>query len=38
MGEPQGPADRPYGTTGPEGASGVDPQGLVTDGPNLPPP
>ena len=34
----QGPADRPYGTTEPEGASGVDPQGSVTEGPNLPPP
>jgi hypothetical protein len=34
----QGPADRPYGTTEPEGASGVDPQGPVTDGPNLPHP
>ena len=34
----QGPADRPYGTTEPEGASGVDAQGPVTEGPNLPPP
>jgi hypothetical protein len=34
----QGPADRPYGTTDEEGASGVDPQGSVTEGPNLPPP
>ena len=34
----QGPADRPYGKTEPEGASGVDPQGPVTEGPNLQPP
>ena len=34
----QGPAGRPYGKTEPEGSSGVDPQGPVTEGPNLPPP
>jgi hypothetical protein len=34
----QGPSGRPYGKAEPEGASGVDPQGPVTEGPNLPPP
>jgi hypothetical protein len=34
----QGPSGRPYGKTEPEGSSGVDPQGPVTEGPNLPPP
>jgi hypothetical protein len=33
----QGASGRPYGKTEPEGSSGVDPQGPVTDGPNLPP-
>jgi hypothetical protein len=34
----KGPSGRPYGKTEPEGSSGVDPQGPVTEGPNLPPP
>ena len=34
----KGVSDRPYGRTEPEGSSGVDPQGSVTEGPNLPPP
>jgi hypothetical protein len=33
----QGASGRPYGKTESEGSSGVDPQGPVTDGPNLPP-
>jgi hypothetical protein len=34
----KGPSGRPYGKTEPEGASGVDPQGPVTEGPHLPSP
>jgi hypothetical protein len=34
----QGASGRPYGKTESEGSSGVDPQGPVTEGPNLPPP
>jgi hypothetical protein len=34
----KGPSGRPYGKSEPEGSSGVDPQGPVTEGPNLPPP
>jgi hypothetical protein len=34
----KGSSGRPYGKTEPEGSSGVDPQGPVTEGPNLPPP
>jgi hypothetical protein len=33
----QGASGRPYGKSEPEGSSGVDPQGPVTEGPNLPP-
>ncbi|MCW2902418.1 MAG: hypothetical protein JWO67_4683 [Streptosporangiaceae bacterium] len=33
----KGESDRPYGTSGPESATGVDPQEPVTGGPNLPP-
>jgi hypothetical protein len=34
----KGASGRPYGKTESEGSSGVDPQGPVTEGPNLPPP
>jgi hypothetical protein len=33
----KGESDRPYGTSEPESATGVDPQGPVTGGPNVPP-
>ena len=33
----QGTSDRPYGKAEPSGATGVDPQGPATGGPDLPP-
>jgi hypothetical protein len=33
----KGPSGRPYGKSEPESATGVDPQGPVTGGPEMPP-